>query len=150
MTLQSAYAFFESLKKETTNKSEIKVYNNFLDILTKLKNREFSKEELQSIESELEGLNLKFNQGNNKKHFNKILKEFKAYLKEKHSLVTAGYYENVGVSTGAAFGVVLGVILGSRFERSLGIAVGISIGMVIGLFIGRQMDAQAKAAGTIL
>ncbi|WGF91689.1 hypothetical protein [Aequorivita marisscotiae] len=150
MTLQAAYAFFESLKKETTNKSEIKVYDNFLDILTRLKNREFTKDELQSIEKELDRLDLKPKMGNNKKYFNKMLKDFRVFLKEKHSLISAGYYVKVGVSIGAAFGVVLGVILGSRFERSLGIAVGISVGIVIGLFIDRKMDTQAKASGTIL
>ena len=59
MTLQQAYNFFESLKTETTKKYEIKVYEKFLHMLTELKIREFSKEDIQSIETELENLNLK-------------------------------------------------------------------------------------------
>jgi len=73
MTLQEAYNFFESLKIETTKKSEIKVYKKFLHILTELKIREFSKDEIQSIETELDSLNFESNQPNNKKHFNKVL-----------------------------------------------------------------------------
>mgnify|MGYP000908100328 CR=1 FL=1 len=58
-TLQEAYNIFESFKTETTNKHEIKVYEKFLHILSKLKIREFSKDEIQSIETELDRLNLK-------------------------------------------------------------------------------------------
>lgn len=150
MTLQEAYNFFESLKNETNKESEIKIYEKFLYIFNSLQSRELSKDELKSIESELDRLNLKSNTGNNKKYFNKILKEFKVYLKEKHSLISAGHYTSIWISLGTAFGVVLGVVFGARFERSLGLAVGISLGMLIGLFVGRRMDLQAKAAGTIL
>lgn len=150
MTLQEATNFLESLKTKTNNKSEIRVYEKFLYIINALQSRELSKDEIKAIESELDSLNLESNTGNNKKHFNKILKQFKEYLKEKHSLISAGYYTNIGISTGTAFGVILGVVFGARFERSLGLAVGISVGMLIGLFVGHRMDSQAKAAGTIL
>tara|TARA_R110002050_G_scaffold195536_1_gene330359 strand:+ start:35 stop:487 length:453 start_codon:yes stop_codon:yes gene_type:complete len=150
MTLQEAHIFFESLKNDTNKKSEIKIYEKFLYILNSLQSRELSKDELTSIESKLDSLHLKSNTGNNKKRFNKILKEFKEYLKEKHSLISAGYYTNIGVSTGASFGVVLGVVIGARFDRSLGLALGIGLGLLIGLFIGHRMDLQAKAAGTVL
>ena len=56
MTLQEAYNLFESLKTTTTKKYEIKVYEKFLHVLTELKNREFSKDEIHSIETELENL----------------------------------------------------------------------------------------------
>ena len=56
MTLQEAYNFFESLKTETTKKSEIKVYEKFLHILSELKIREFTTDEILSIERELDRL----------------------------------------------------------------------------------------------
>jgi hypothetical protein len=150
MTLQEASNFFKSLKNETNKESEIKIYEKFLYIINALQTRELSRDEIKSIESELDSLNLESNTGNNKKHFNKILKQFKEYLKDKHSLISAGYYTNIGISFGTAFGVVLGVVFGASFERSLGLALGISLGMLIGLFIGRRMDLQAKTAGTVL
>lgn len=150
MTLQEAFHFFKSLKNETNKKSEIEIYEKFLYIINALQSRELSIDEIKSIESELDSLNLESNTGNNKKHFKKVLKQFKEYLKEKHSLISAGYYTSIGISLGSAFGVVLGVVFGARFDRSVGLAVGISIGILIGLFIGRRMDSQAKAAGTIL
>jgi len=147
MTIQEAHTFFKSLKTETTKKPEIKVYEKFLHILTGLKTRTFSEDETQSIEKELENLNLKSNPENRKKYFNKSLSTFETYLKDIFSLTSKGYYTNIGVSFGAAFGVVLGVLIGERFEKSLGIALGISIGMLIGVFVGRHMDAKALAEG---
>jgi len=150
MTLQQAYKVIERLKNETTNTSEIKVYNNLLGILTKLKAREFSKDDIQSIETELNSLVLDLNPENRKNYFKKKLKEFKAYLKESHSLISEGYYTKIGITTGAAFGIITGIIIGERFEKSLGIALGIGIGMLIGAFVGRKKDAQAKAEGKVL
>lgn len=50
MTLHEAQTLFERLKTKTTSQSEIKVYDKILHILTELKSREFSPEEIQSIE----------------------------------------------------------------------------------------------------
>ena len=150
MTLQAAYNFFESLKTETTKKYEIKVYEKFLHILSELKIREFSKDEIQSIETELESLNLKSNPENRKKYFKKALSKFEKYLKDTFSLTSKGYYTNTSVSLGILFGVVLGLLIGERFEKSLGVSFGICMGLFIGAYIGRRKDAQAKAAGNML
>ncbi len=150
MTLQEAYTFIESLKTETTKKYEIKVYEKFLHILSEMKIRAFSKDEIQSIEIELESLNLKSNPENRKKYFKKALSKFEKYLKDTFSLTSKGYYTERAVGLGVLFGVVAGVIFGERFERSLGLSLGISIGMLIGTFVGRHMDSQAKATGNML
>lgn len=150
MTLQEAYTLYERLKSETTKKSEIKVYNNFLHIISKLEARDLSNDEIQSIERELENLRLESNLAKNSRKLNKILKEFKEYLKENHSLIVTGHYTNIGVSTGIAFGVVLGVIIGERSERPLGLAIGISIGMLIGMLIGLNLDSKAKSENRML
>ena len=64
MTLEEAKTFIESIKKGTTKKDEIKVYDRFLHILTQLEARNLSKEAIQSIEMELEFLNIKSNPNN--------------------------------------------------------------------------------------
>ena len=150
MTLQEACDFFESITTETTKKSEIKIYKNFLYILAQLKNREFSQDEIQSIEAELDRLNLESNPENKIKYYKKVLSKFEKYLKDTFSLTSKGYYTSIGVSMGAAFGVVAGVVFGERFEKSLGLALGISIGMFIGIIIGRSMDAKAKSEGRMI
>lgn len=150
MTIQEAYNFFESLKTETTKKYEIKVYEKFLHILTELKNRAFSKDEIDSIETELDSLNLKSNPENRKKHFKKALSKFEKYLKETFSLTTAGYYTKLYGGLGLSFGLLFGVAILSNLERSLGISLGLIGGMVVGSIIGRNKDAQVKSKGNMI
>ncbi len=150
MTLQEAYNFFESLTTETTKKSEIKVYEKFLHILTELKSRKFTEDEMESIEAELESFNLNSNRKNNIRFFKKALSKFEKYLKDTFSLTSQGYYTQLGLGLGLSFGILFGIVFLSSFERSLGIALGLSIGMLIGLLIGRSKDSQAKAVGKML
>jgi len=150
MTLQEAYNFFESLNIETTDKTEIKVYEKFLHILTGLKNREFLKDEIQSIETELDSLNLESNPGKRKKYFRKALSNFKKYLKDTFSLTLKDYYTKLGVGLGSSFGILFGVVFLSSWERSLGISLGMIIGMLIGVTIGRSMNTKAKNESRVL
>ena len=150
MTLVETYNFFKSLKTETTKKSKIKVYDKFMYILTELKNREFSEDEIQSLEIALDRLNLKSNPENSIKFFKKALNTFEKYLKDTFSLTTKDYYTNLSVSLGMLFGVVFGILIGERFEKSLGISFGICTGMFIGALIGRRMDSKVKTAGNAL
>ena len=150
MTLQEAINYFQNLVERSTKKRDIKRYQNFVDMLIKLKNRELSKDQLESIEVQLENFNLKTDQPKDKKQYNKLIKEFKKFLKDEMSLTTVGYYTNTAVSYGILFGVVAGVIFGERFEKSMGISLGISIGMMIGALIGKKMDAKAMAEGKVI
>jgi len=150
LTLQEAYNFFESLITETTKKSEIKVYKKFLHILTELKTRKFTEDERESIEAQLDSLNLNSNPENRKKYFKKTLSKFEDFLKDTFSLTSKGYYTQLGIGLGSSFGIIFGIVFLSSFERSLGIALGLSIGMLIGLIIGQSMDAKAKSESRVL
>ncbi len=150
MTLQEAFNYFESLRNETTKKSKIKVYERFLHILSALKDRRFTKDEIQSLEIELDGLNLKSNPENSKKFLKKASTKFENYLKETFSLTTKGYYTTLYGGLGLVFGLLFGVAILSNLESSLGISLGLIGGMVVGSIMGRNKDAQAKAAGNIL
>ena len=150
MTLQAAYNFIENLKTETTKKSEIKVYEKFLHILSELKIRAFSNDDIQSIEMELESLNLKSNPENRKKYIKKALNKFEKFLKDTFSLTPKGYYTKLYGGLGLSFGLLFGVVFLSSWERSLGISMGLIGGMLIGSIIGQSMDSQAKAAGKML
>ena len=150
MTLQEAYNFFESLKTETIKKSEIKIYEKFVYILSELKVREFSQDEIHSIETELVSLNLASNPENRKKYFKKALSKFEKYLRGTFSLTTKRYYTELGIVLGASFGILFGVVFLSSWERSMGISLGLIIGSGIGGAIGRSMDTKAKSAGRVI
>ena len=150
MTLKNAINFFESLVTETSRKSEIKVCQEFIQIITSLEMKDLSKNEIQSIETELDNLNLKSNSVNRKKYFKKAISDFKKYLKDTFSLTTKGYYTTYYGGLGLIFGLLFGVAILSNLERSLGISLGLIGGMVVGSIMGRSKDAQAKTTGKML
>ncbi len=150
MTLKNAFNFFESLVSETSKKSEIKVYQEFTQIITGIENKNLSESEIQSIETELDSLNLKSNPENRKKYFKKALSKFETYLKDTFSLTSKGYYAKLYGALGLSFGLLFGVAILSNLEHSLGISLGLIGGMVVGSLIGREKDAQAKATGKML
>ncbi|GAA3582186.1 hypothetical protein [Snuella lapsa] len=150
MTLKKVKNHFKSSLSNTSKKSEIKFYEEFIQILTSLEKKNLSEVEIQSIEKVLDNLNLNSTGTNNKRFLNQALKHFKKYLKDSYSFTYKGYYTNIGFGLGASFGVLFGVVLLSDFERSLGISLGVTFGMLIGLIIGQNMDSQAKTLGKML
>lgn len=150
MTLKNAINLFNRLVSETTKKSEIKVYRDFIKILTNLENRSFTKSEVQSIEKELDALALNSTTTNKIRQFKKALQQFKKYLKDTFSLITKGYYTNLGITFGASIGLLFGIIFLSSLERSLGISIGISFGTLIGIITASYLESQAKTSGNLI
>ncbi|WP_339709406.1 hypothetical protein [uncultured Kriegella sp.] len=148
MTLKNAFDFFESLIAKTSKKSEIKVYQEFIEIITNLEQKDLTENEIHAIETELDSL--KSNLENRKKYFRKALRDFKKYLKDTFSLTTKGHYTTLYGGLGLVFGLLFGVAILSNLERSLGISLGLIGGMVVGSIMGRSKDAQAKATGNML
>lgn len=142
MSIKEASDFFEGLLRTTDKKSERKIYENFMGILSDLDNRALDVEQLESIEKELEILDLKANTDNRKRYLRKKLGAFKKYLKAQFSFVTEGYYLAIGISLGVAFG--------AAFGSAFNVGLGVSFGMVIGLIIGQNMDAKAKKQNLVL
>ena len=143
MNINDACNFFKKLITETDEKSEIRVYHKFITILSDLENRELTDEQLQSIEKELDSLNLNASSENRKKHFMKKLNLFIKYLKEKFSLISEGYYTAIGISLGLSFGVAFGAAFNN-------VSYGLIFGMLIGLIVGASMDSKAKKEGKVL
>ena len=147
MKINEASDLLKSLITETTKKSDIKVYQSFLGILTALKNRELTQEDVRSIEEELDILKLKEYPENKKRYLRRKRDKFKEYLKTEFSLITEGYYTGIGLALGMSFGVAIGA---SLFGPSSGSGLGISLGMVVGLIIGRVMDSKAEKENRVL
>lgn len=145
MNITETIGFIEKLQTETVNKREIKIYRSFISILSNLKNRDLSDDQLLSIENEIKILSLKDYPKNKRKYFGKKLNVFKDYLKKEFSLISEGYYTAMGMSLGMCFGVAIGTSFGS-----LGISSGLAFGMLIGLLIGRTKDSEAKKQNRVL
>jgi len=147
MNINEASDLLKDLVSQTDRKSELKIYHNFIGILTALKNRDLTREEARSIEEELDLLKLKEYPENKKKYLRRKLNEFKIYLKAEFSLISEGYYTGIGLALGMSFGVAIGA---SIFGPSSGSGLGISLGMVVGLIIGRTMDSKAEKENRVL
>ena len=143
MNISETSNYFKTLIKGTTEKSEIRIYEKFIAILSDLENMKLTKEQLISIEEEIQTLNLKASPENKKIFFKQKLAEFKKYLKHKLSLISEGHYTAIGMSLGTSFGVVFGVIYAN-------ISYGLIFGLLFGLMIGAVMDSKAKKQNRVL
>jgi len=150
MTLKKALDYFQSIVSETASKSKIKVYKEFIRILTRLEERDLSASEIKAIETKLKRLKLDSTVAHNKRYYKKALTQFEKYLKDTFSLTTKGYYTKIGIALGMTFGLLFGAVFLSSLERSMGIALGMSLGMFIGLLIGRNLDTKALSSGNMV
>jgi hypothetical protein len=141
MKIKETLDFFLNLKNDSVEKSEIKVYDKYIGILSDLKYRDLTETQISLIESELKTLNLKTETENNKKYFTKKLTEFEIFLKDKLSLISDGHY----MSYGMVFGMLAGVLL--QFYVGIYSLLG---GMIIGMIIGGIMDSEARKQGRVL
>lgn len=147
MTIDRTINFFKNSLRQTEKKSEIKIYNEYIIILSNLKDRNLTSEGVNSIEEKLKHLQLTSNPANTKKYFKKQLEIFKKYLREEFSLVTKGYYASMGLSLGMVFGMAIGT---SVFGAGSGVTTGMMFGMLIGLIIGRYKDSEAEKENRVL
>jgi hypothetical protein len=144
MTLTETITFLENAKKRTDKKSQRKSYETFIAILTDLKTKDLDQEQFQTIEKQLDNLQL-----SSKLSFKELRRNFsklQEFLKVKFSLTEEGHYTSLGIALGMCFGVTFGAII----ERYIGAGVGISIGMTIGIVIGKSMDSKAEINGKAL
>jgi len=146
MTIDEAKAFLTNLRNQTTKKSELKVYDDFIETLVKLDHRKLSQENIASIEAKLCELKLKSVVNKQKKHIKKVLFYFKDFLKNEFSIITKGYYTAIGMSVG----MCIGLSIGTAIERTVGISFGLSIGMLIGIAAGRLLDMKAEKEDRVL
>jgi hypothetical protein len=153
MRITEAIKIFETLISRTDKKRDLKIYQSFITILTELKSRNFTQDQQQLIEKELEGFDLNRSEQYQRKYFKKNLERFKGHLKEVFALIPEGHYASLGIGIGMTFGVCLGIsfgsVLGLPDGGSGGSSLGMLAGMFIGLLIGRAKDAEAKKQGNV-
>lgn len=148
MGINETLDFFQNLKNETAEKKEIKLYDKYNSILSDLKYRDLTQNQILSIETELEKLNLKSESDNRIKYLEKQLSEFKNFLKDRLSLVPEGYYSGVGVGTGIVFGSIFSILFQS-FLGTYSLLIGINGGMILGGILGAIRDKEAKKQGRV-
>jgi hypothetical protein len=120
-TLESFAAY-----KQTLSNKDIKKYK--LDYIARVAKR------IADLSNECE---------EEKKNYDRKIKEITSHLQKKHKLVAEGTYVGFGIAVGPAIGVALGSGMGN-------VGAGIGIGIGIGLAIGSALEAKAKKDGKII
>jgi hypothetical protein len=141
MKINETLDYVVELRNKTDKKYDKLIYGKFIGILSDLKNRDLTINQLDSIETKLDTLNLSVETENKKKYLGSKLEEFKKFLKDKLSLISEGHYTAYGMS----FGMLIGVLL--QFYIGIYSLLG---GMVIGMVIGGIMDSEARKQGRVL
>ena len=154
MNINDASQLLTTLLSETNKKSEKKVYNCFIRILSSLKKKDLTESQLYLIQENLSSLKLKANTINRKKHYKTKLSEFKIFLKKEFSFTTNKYYTEMGMIYGMIFGSGIGLSFGVAIDPALGTSIGLSIGtgvgMVLGMIYGANKDAETKKQGRVI
>jgi hypothetical protein len=112
-------------------------------VLTDLEAKALTKDQIQSIEKELDTINFSTSPENRKKHLSKSLNQLIRFLQKNLSLITEGHYVGIGMSLGMCFGVAFGAAFSN-------VSYGLLFGMLIGLMAGGVIETKAKKEGKLL
>ncbi|WP_294733879.1 hypothetical protein [uncultured Flavobacterium sp.] len=162
MDLNKASGLLNTLSSETYKKADKKVYSCFIEVLSSLKNKDLTEDQIALINEKLTSLNLDATPEKRRKYYSQKLTEFKAFLKKEFSFTTEKHYAEagatLGISLGMSLGMVMGLIIGSAINPDLGVSIGMSTGMslgigvgvALGIIYGKRKDDEAKKEGLVL
>lgn len=140
--LKSTIIFLKKQLSKTNEKSEIKTFEKFIDLLQKLKQKDLSSEQIEGIESYIKYLELEKIPSFSNEVFKQKLTKFKKYLKNKLRFVPNNYYTIWASSFGLSFAIAFTVQKNINYSIKIGVIsiaiVLIGIGIILDLKIKRQ------------
>lgn len=138
--LKATIIFLKKQLSKTNEKSEIKTFEKFIQLLQKLKEKDLNPEQIEGIESYIQYLELEKIPSFSNDMFKQKLVKFKKYLKNKLRFIPNNYYTIWAVSFGLSFAI--GFSVQSNIDTNIKIGV-ISVALVI-IGIGIIMDMRMK------
>ena len=138
--LKATIIFLKKQLSKTNEKSEIKTFEKFIEILSKLKEKDLSPKQIEGIESYIKYLELEKIPSFSNDMFKQKLVKFRKYLKNKLRFVPNNYYTTWASSFAISFAI--GFAVQSKIDMNIKIGV-ISTALVI-IGIGIIMDLKMK------
>lgn len=138
--LKATVIFLKKQLSKTNEKSEIKTFEKFIELLLKLKEKDLSIEQKEGIESYLQYLKLEKIPSFSNEMFKKKSAKFKKHLRNKLHFMPSNYYTTWAVSFAASFAI--GFAIQNNIDYSIKIGV-ISAALII-IGIGKIMDLRMK------
>ena len=142
MKIHQASRIIEDKLEKSVNKSEKKTYHKLLGVLTHLKGRDLSEEQVRSIEEKIDELKLFTYGESTPKETKRSSAEFTKFVSDYLSLISEGHFTALGVSLGVAFGAAIHSVSGHSLDLGTGIGIGIAIGAAIGIFMDREAERK--------
>ena len=132
-----------------SNKKFVAAFDQFDNLLTKLRKKELPEDIVATINRDVEKINGVTDSDKDKtKQLQKSQIDIIRLLEKQLKLVPINYYRNIWLALGmTAYGIPLGVAYGSITGNMAFLAIGLPIGMVLGIAIGVGMDKKALKEG---
>ncbi len=142
--MKATLVFLKMQLNKAHEKSEIRTFRKFIDVLEKLREKELNVEQLEAIESYLRYLELEKIPSFSNDIFRKKLTQFKKYLKNKLGFVPNHYYTLITAGFAISFGVSF--VLSTSMMANIDITVQIAVVSVVGLSIvaGALIDSKYR------
>ncbi len=138
--LKATIIFLKKQLSKTNEKSEIKTFEKFIDILNKLKEKDLSPEQKEGIESYIKYLELEKIPSFSNDIFKQKLAKFKKYLKNKLRFVPNNYYTTWAISFASSFAIAFAI----QSKIDLNIKIGVFSAALVLIGIGIIMDSRIK------
>ncbi|MEH6537300.1 MAG: helix-turn-helix transcriptional regulator [Psychroserpens sp.] len=138
--LKATIVFLKKELSKTNEKSEIKTFKKFIEILNKLKEKDLSPDQTEGIESYLKYLELEKIPSFGNEMFKQKLAKFKKYLKNKLRFVPNNYYTTWAISFAVPFSITF--TTQPKIDLNIRIAV-VSIALLL-IGIAIFMDLRIK------
>jgi hypothetical protein len=137
------------LQARTEDKSFRRVLGNIISLLTEIQNKNFTKDNELTLQSEVENQLADIQTVQQAKRGYKILRKI---LMRDFGFIPSNYYLSLGMGIGVAIGTSLGISFGVPFNNGIvyGQIMGSGIGVIAGLIVGRILDKRKEYAGLIL
>jgi transcriptional regulator with XRE-family HTH domain len=138
--LKGTIIFLKKQLSKTNEKTEIKTFEKFIEILSKLKEKDLNPKQIEGIESYIKYLELEKIPSFSNDMFKQKLVKFRKYLKNKLRFVPNNYYTTWASSFAVSFAI--GFAVQSKIDMNIKIGV-ISVALLI-IGIGIIMDLRMK------
>jgi len=139
--LKGSLIFLKRQLSKTSDKSEIRTFKKFIAVLSNLKEKELTQEQLNAIESYIKYLELEKIPSYSNNLFEQKLSKFRKYLKTKLRFVPNNYYTRIGINFAIPFAI------GFAFAAN-GISMTNKIGIIVAALlligIGKILDLRIK------
>ncbi|MFT5253221.1 MAG: transcriptional regulator with XRE-family HTH domain [Flavobacteriales bacterium] len=143
--LKATIIFLKKQRSKTNEKSEIKTFEKFIELLQKLKEKDLRSEQMEGIESYIKYLELEKIPSFSNDMFKQKLVKFKKYLKNKLRFVPNNYYTTWASSFAISFAI--GFAVQSKIDINIKIGV-FSVALVIigiAIIIDLRMKRQERS-----